>query len=70
MHHPITKTTKRVILSEELDYLSPNVVYLCTPSRSGQYIRFDREDGSSGTTLRDYMWALGQRKGIIKELPL
>jgi hypothetical protein len=59
----------RVTLTAPLDYLSPGITYLATPSKSGRYIRFDREGGSSGCTIRDYTWAQGVRTGVLHATP-
>lgn len=69
MQHPITANTMLVTVSEPFDYLSPGITYLATPSKSGREVRFDREDGSSGTTLRGYMWRMGVQRGIISHRP-
>ncbi len=60
MQHPVTKDTYRVTLRQPFDYLSAGVPYRATPevNRKGKLVavRFDREDESSGTTLRAYQW--------------
>jgi hypothetical protein len=62
MQHPITKNTYQVTLREDFDYLSAGIAYRATPevNRHGKLmaVRFDREDESSGTTLRAYQWAM------------
>lgn len=54
MQHPITPATRLVVLAEDYDYLSAGVRFLATPGK--QYVRFDREDGSSGTFLQMWQW--------------
>jgi hypothetical protein len=65
MQHPITPTTVALTLAQDFDYLTAGIAYRATPHRQARgkrkgvllSVRVDREDGSSGTSLRPWQWA-------------
>lgn len=70
MYHPITDRTMRVTLSQPVDYLSTGITYLATPGvRDASWIRFDREDGSAGTSIRSWDWDRAVKAGILHATP-